>query len=483
MHNSYHFSLVDGIILCEYMFVAIFVLFNLCVFTIFLSNYRQNPIMNIILMTPEPVIYKLVDTSNNSNTEECMINIIENVFNALSDKTVISVVMDDASDITCSWRILGEKFKDANVSYYGCATHILNMVIKDIMELEIFSLLGNSAIKLCEEFEESDVLSSLLKQFQNDDTGTLAKKLTLILPNVELKNWVSYVRCFKSLILNKKYLKQVASSSKATHCLSKNSLLKILDNHHTFLPKIEELMNILEPISTWIKTLKSKNSNLSDVINAFREIKVAINELFSVSIELKAEHYNVLSILENRKKMAIEPIHLAAHMLDPRYIGRYLTREEKIEATQFILFLGKHLKIEESDILSDFANYRTQSGLWSNNFVWDCLNVKPENTRMEPLAWWNEVCSSSSLATVASAIMQCPPSSVSQGKFSSCGLTEVKKKYRLCDDKASKLIYVKHNLKLQESTDFDIFDSDNANDLSTIKQESKTEPDNDVIIL
>lgn len=435
--------------------------------------------MNIILMTPEPVVYKLVDASNNSNTEECMTNIIENVFNALSNKTIISVVTDDAPDVTCSWRILKEKFEGEDVSYYGCASHILNLAIKDIMELEIFSLLGNSAIKLCEEFEESHVLSSLLKQFQNDDTGTHEKKLALILPNVELMNWVSYVRCFKSLILNKHYLKQVASSSKAIHCLSRISLLKILDNHHTFLPKIEELMKILEPISMWIKTLKLKNSNLSDVICAFHEIKAAVNELFSVSTELKAEQQNVLLILENRKKMAIEHIHLSAHLLDPRYIGKYLTKEEKIDATRFILFLAKHLKIQEIDILSDLANYRTQSGLWSSDFVWDCLNVKSEGTRMEPLQWWNEICSSASLATVASAIMQCPPSSTSLGTFSSYGLTEVKNKYQLSDDKASKLIYVRHNLKLQESKDFDILNSDNVNDLSTMKQESKTEPDYD----
>lgn len=478
MHRFYHFSLVDGIPLSEeFVFITIFKLFIL----FFLPNFRQKPIVNIILMTPEPVIYKLVDTSNNSNTEECMINIIENVFNSLSNKAIISVVTDDAQDLTCSWRILREKFEDGNVSYYGCAVHILNLVIKGIMELEIFSLLGNSAVKLCEEFEESHVLSSPLKKFQKEDTGIHENKLTLVLPNVGLMNWVSYVQCFKSIILNQKYLKQVASSSKAIHCLSRISLLKILDNHHTFLPKIKELMKILEPISIWIKKLKLKKSNLSDVICAFHKIKVAVNELFSVSTELKAEQQNVLSILESRKKMAIEHIHLAAHMLDPRCIGKYLTKEEKIDATQFILFLAKHLKFDESNVLSDLANYRTQSGLWSKNSVWDFLNVESEGTRIEPLIWWNDVCLSSNLAIVASAVMQCPPSSASEGKFSMCGLTQVKKKYQLNDDKASKLIYVRHNLIMQENKDFNILDSDNVNNVSTIKQElsPKTEPDID----
>lgn len=47
-----------------------------------------------------------------------MASIIEDVFNSVSIKKILSVVTDNAKNMTCSWKILKEKFKDENISYY-----------------------------------------------------------------------------------------------------------------------------------------------------------------------------------------------------------------------------------------------------------------------------------------------------------------------------------------------------------------------------
>lgn len=89
-------------------------------------SYRQEPIINVILTTPEPVIFKIIDTGSNSHTGEYMASIIEDVFHSVSIKKIISVVTDNAKNMTCSWKILKEKFKYENISYYGCAAHVLS---------------------------------------------------------------------------------------------------------------------------------------------------------------------------------------------------------------------------------------------------------------------------------------------------------------------------------------------------------------------
>ena len=64
--------------------------------------------------------------------------------------------------------------------------------------------------------------------------------------------------------------------------------------------------------------------------------------------------------------MGIQHIHLAAHLLDPRYKGQYLTNEESVDASQFIYSLANHIKIDKIDVITDLANYRTNNGLWSS---------------------------------------------------------------------------------------------------------------------
>lgn len=128
-----------------------------------------------------------------------MASIVENVFSQVNIKKIISVVTDNAKNMTCSWKILKEKYKDENVSYYGCAAHVLNLLNKDLMQLNTFSLLGDSAKKICVEFKQSHILNSLSKEFQNADPNKTLKKITLKLPIVT--RWGSNVQCLKSLIL------------------------------------------------------------------------------------------------------------------------------------------------------------------------------------------------------------------------------------------------------------------------------------------
>jgi len=71
---------------------------------------------------------------------------------------------------------------------------------------------------------------------------------------------------------------------------------------------------------------------------------------------------------------------------------------------------------------------------------------------MNIITWCNEICSSTNLAKVASAISQYPPTSAStERSFSTYRLVNTVKKNRLTTEIASKLAYVKHKLKLQKS--------------------------------
>lgn len=185
-----------------------------------------------------------------------------------------------------------------------------------------------------------------------------------------------------------------------------------------------------------------------------------------------------------KEKMATELIHLAAHLLDPRYKGKYLTKEESVDASQFIYSLASYINLHQTDVLCDLANYRTNSGLWARDFVWHCLSTKSDSNKMSIIIWWNGIGSSTNLAIVATAILQCPPTSAStERSFSTYGLVHTAKRNRLTTDRASKLMYVKHNLKLQKINDGEDLEWSENNNLGTIKiNNSENEEEEDIDI-
>lgn len=83
--------------------------------------------------------------------------------------------------------------------------------------------------------------------------------------------------------------------------------------------------------------------------------------------------------------MAVRKIHLAGHLLDPIYKGQFLKNNESIDATEFIRNLAEHLQISIPDIMSELAEYRTNSGLWSKTFVWDSLKTRSDETKLHHL--------------------------------------------------------------------------------------------------
>lgn len=149
--------------------------------------------------------------------------------------------------------------------------------------------------------------------------------------------------------------------------------------------------------------------------------------------------------------MAVKKIHLAGHLLDPIYKGKFLKNNESIDATEFISNLAEHLQISIPDIMSELAEYRTNGGLWSKNFVWDSLKARSDGTKLNPLTWWKGICTSSKISSIAVAILECSPTSAStERSFSTYGIVHTARRNRLTNDRASKLVYIKHNLKIEQ---------------------------------
>lgn len=95
-------------------------------------------------------------------------------------------------------------------------------------------------------------------------------------------------------------------------------------------------------------------------------------------------------------------------------------------------------------VMSDLANYKSKSsGYWIKNYLWESVNL------MEPLVWWNGLCSFSTLSVLATSILSAPTTSAAtERSFSTYGNIHTKKRNKLTCDRAGKITYISHNWKL-----------------------------------
>jgi len=89
----------------------------------------------------------------------------------------------------------------------------------------------------------------------------------------------------------------------------------------------------------------------------------------------------------------------------------------------------------------EVAEFRAHEGFWAKDVVWcNC-------SEMDAMTWWNGICSNTKLSTVASAILSLPASSAAtERSFSVYSHIHNKKRNRLTNTNASKLLFIQANM-------------------------------------
>jgi len=93
--------------------------------------------VNFILTTPTPVFFKTLATNAERHTGEYMAKQIDEVIIEIGHEKCNAIVTDNARNMEMPKTIICEKYP--NIVAYGCAAHILNLLIGDIMKLQSIS--------------------------------------------------------------------------------------------------------------------------------------------------------------------------------------------------------------------------------------------------------------------------------------------------------------------------------------------------------
>lgn len=443
-----------------------------------LTNSRNESIMNFIITTPKPVFYKTLTTDDNRPTDEYICNKLSEIFGTVGINRIVGCVTDNSRYMIKATQLLEEKYCEYPISYYGCAAHILNLLIQDLVKLKSVTVVVNSAKSVINSIKEKTILSVLFQRIQNEKLSS-NEKCSLKLP--VSTRWASVVICLEDLKKNKHVLQTLAISNNANE-LSRIDRANILDEEE-FWSKIDKIILLLEPIKKWIVILQSNESKISEVAEAFFELQVHFEQqIFNCTVFQNDENEpNLLEALKYRKKMCLKSIHFATNLLDPKYKGTNLNNNERTEGIEYIYKFANILYEEQIDeIIKNIAEYRANTGFFAINFVKSSM----KNTKISAINFWSGICVDLPLSKVAQAVLSMQPTSASiERSFSSQEFALSKNRNKLPQPRTEKLTYIHHNLNLltesaNDNTAEEIDSSDGDEILN--KNEVKIEDDSEV---
>ena len=91
-------------------------------------------IINFIISTPQLVFYNSTDTRDNRQTSPYVAGELKVVINDLGPQKVFALVTDNAANMKAAWSKVEESYP--HITPIGCAAHVLNLFLKDIMALK-----------------------------------------------------------------------------------------------------------------------------------------------------------------------------------------------------------------------------------------------------------------------------------------------------------------------------------------------------------
>lgn len=438
------------------------------------TNIRGEGIINFMICTPKPVFYKSVSTDTNRHTSEYIADQMLSVIDELGADKFLAVVSDNAANMKGSWKIIQQKY--THIFCYGCVAHGLNLLIGDICKLQSLGAIIDQAKDVAVYVRRHQVVSALLTQYQLSQKGVTTR---LQLPVVT--RWGSNVACLRSLFDSKAALQSTFIDEHVVNDIPRQLRTRVLDND-VFWPRIEKTLKFLRPFAEAITTVESDEPRLSRVPAIFASLRQHMSLTLSSSPLTKKDEESAANIFDNRETFCKTPLQMAARLLDPTQHDAQFEENDLQQAYACIIAVAQRIgnpsNVDVTDAtLAELAGYRAHEGdLWGSQLVWQASKCT------ESLVWWKGICSNSPLSKVASQILSLPASAAScERNWSAFGNIHTAKRNRLTNIRASKLVYVYHNLQLLEvkSSDFQRSQKRRISNETDDDSDDDDHPDND----
>jgi len=415
------------------------------------SNINRESVQNFVICTPKPLFFDAIYSGEESHTAKWVANEIIKQMEIIDINKFSAVITDTASVMKAAWRIIEESYP--NIVCLGCNSHVMNLLISDILKIDQIKSVVENAKKLVNYFKGHIQAAAKLKRIQKEN---YSKEIALVLP--ALTRWRTHLACFQSLQNSKTALEQALMDVKIRQNMNLTLRAHILSDD--FWEDLNIITKIMEPMVSALKLFESDTSILSTVYSYFKKVMDQINQIdcnFSDKLQ---------ELITNRWEYTYHPIMMTAYMLDPQFLEE--SKNNGIESTgyaEFTTFINKKFNQEEAvELFAELVNFRNKNSPYDNEIIWKSANI------LNSSLWWQSW-STSKLQQLAIKVLSIPTSSAAaERNFSTFGFIHNKIRNRLKNDRVKKLVYIYGNLrmyngfiKIQKRKQISNFNNDDEN--------------------
>lgn len=242
-------------------------------------------------------------------------------------------------------------------------SHTLHLLCCGILKLGSVKQCIQNVKKIVKAIKRSQRLGEMFRNIQNSPEYQSKKSLCLPVK----ARWGSHLTMLNSIVSNKSCLQTLAVLTEGSELLGTELKSMLLEPE--FWLYIEHIICILSTIVTSVIRMENYESIISLSYSCFNDIELAIKSVLERTAMLtELEKTFITSQMIKRKQYAIKPIHMAAHLLDPKTESLPISTDYEMEGIAYINMLSEN----DPNIMEDFSNFRSRSGgIWGNQFIWD----------------------------------------------------------------------------------------------------------------
>ncbi|XP_039977657.1 uncharacterized protein LOC120786321 [Xiphias gladius] len=404
------------------------------------SNIKETGTIIYIVATPVPLFYKCTKTKEQSHASTVIAEELKDIINEVGPQKVFAVITDDAPEMTAAWTQVEDTFP--HITAIGCTACGIQQLFDGMVAQPSIKALCRRAEQVVRYVREQKILAETFRCWQTTKIRNHScNGTTLALPTSS--DWTGVLNMFNGLLEGQNSLQEMAVSPTLNVEASIGATLQ----DSGFWKGLSSSQNLLNLIGNSIDYMKREDAVLSGVVDMFSQLRYHIGASLSGSVLNSAEQKAVMALLDRCQEFCVKPIHLAAYMLDPKYVGQQTLSGEQINRAYYVISnLSHHLNLDEGKVLGSFARFSAKQGLWKGAGIWSsCQHVSAST-------WWKGLCSSEPLSAVASAILQIPPTTGACEHLRS-RFCNTKVQGCLSADSVQKLVAVQVNLNLLEPGD------------------------------
>ena len=150
---------------------------TLCMISDGWSNINRESVQNFVICTPKPFFFDATFSGKESHTAEWVVNQITQQMDIIGIQKFSAVITDTASVMKAAWKIIEGKY--SNIVCLGCNSHIINLLIRDILKIDEIKVVVNNAKMIVNYFRSHIQAVAKLKHIQIENYN---KEISLVLP-------------------------------------------------------------------------------------------------------------------------------------------------------------------------------------------------------------------------------------------------------------------------------------------------------------